>query len=436
MLQAKPTASRRAKIVCLVLAACFCGAAIRPSAAATTTDQSPVGTSSVDAFNRQAQKLLEGGNAAYRAADFKSAAQFYTELLKLKPGDPRILFNRGNTYLRMQDPERALLDFSEAIRLEPDFVQARVNRGNIHLRREQFADALADYNRATAARPNDAFIIYHRAVAYQRLGDRVNALSDYSRSIDLNPTYAPALSGRGLLYLSLGQRDEARRDLNSALRLNASDARAVQGLERLASDEDTIGIQTAANPGATDDGHALIVEAFLSSIDDACFKNGEDVDGLRAIADQQDWRKATGFAEDADLVSDAPPGGVNCDQKRPSCRHWLAARRGKTITNEWTGTTKFGKASMVHSRSPANASRAVCTVRTEGVSPHLYSDISSAFSRKYGAKPVSNEVGVAQIKYWVPHRKNCDVETLLKIAPEARKLTVRMTHGQLQPTAR
>ena len=272
-------------------------------------------------------------------------------------------------------------------------------------------------------------------MAYQRLGDRENALTDYSRSIDLNPTYAPALSGRGLLYLSLGQRDEARLDLNSALRLDASDTRAIQGLKQLASDDDPTGIQIAANPEATGDGHARTVEAFLNSIDDACFKNGEDVEALRAIADQQDWRKATGFVDDDDLVSDAPPGGVNCNQKRPSCRHWLATRRGEFTTNVWTRQTAFGKALMVHSRSPANASRAVCTVSTEGVSTHVYRDISSAFSRKYGAKPVSNKVGVAQTKYWVPHRKNCDVETLLKIAPEAQKLTVRMTHGQLRPAA-
>ena len=75
-------------------------------AAPTSTDRLPLDWSSVprlDYENANAQAFADKGLTAYLAGDFATAILEFSELLKLKPADARVYYNRGNAYYRMRD---------------------------------------------------------------------------------------------------------------------------------------------------------------------------------------------------------------------------------------------------------------------------------------------------------------------------------------------
>lgn len=135
----------------------------------------------------KAQSIADKAHAAYVAKNYELAAALFGELLKIKPGDARVYFNRGNSY-KLQQLDRALNDFSEALRLAPDLVVALLNRGNIYLRTEHFSEALADYDKAIALEPDNFLVCYNRGLVLGRLRrfeDAVESLSDALLAHDL-----------------------------------------------------------------------------------------------------------------------------------------------------------------------------------------------------------------------------------------------------------
>ena len=71
-------------------------------------------TDADDAFSLLARGMLHS-----KPGDDRRAAQDFTRVIELEPGDPVPYYNRGCTYAEMGDPSRALAEFHQAIALDP-----------------------------------------------------------------------------------------------------------------------------------------------------------------------------------------------------------------------------------------------------------------------------------------------------------------------------
>lgn len=423
--------AKRRSAICLVatLASLFLpgGASIRPASA--TVEQDSMSPTQANAIDLRAQELADLGKMSFKLSDYASAIRAYTALLKLKPGDARVFFNRGNAYYHMQELDRAVEDFSEALRLEPNLVPALINRGNIYFQKNQHAEALADYERIAVVMPNDAATMYRLAIACARSGLEAKALTYFTRAIEINPSYAPARAERGHLYLGIGKSAEAREDLKVALKLDPGNIRAQFGLQLLerTAEATSAAAEIEANSEAA---HGKPVKTFLDTLDTTCFKNGDDIDALRGVAKQLNWNSVSPRNVDA-LVNEALSTSSKCNSKRPSCRRWLAMHAEWENTGGWSGKSGFGKTSMAQLVSQSRR-LTVCALSTENIAPHIYGEINLAFGQRYGVRrTVAEPPSDVTSTYEIPHRSTCQVEARLIFQTKPRKLIVRMTHQSL-----
>ena len=350
-----------AQSICLV--ACFIALNVigTPSSlsAPSNSEQLPLdwpATPSRQDENAKAQQLVDRGNAAYKAQDYATAVTMYTELIKLKPSDPRVYYNRGNAYRRLNDLEHALADFSEVLKIDPNVHLALVNRGNIYWQFGKYSEAIADYDRAVKQKPGDPLIWYDRGIAYGRLGNYARAIDDLTEAIRLDPKDARPYVERGLILVTKGMTIEGRRDLELALRVSPENERALRGISKLKEL-----IPTEVAPAEADNSNDLnemsrgrSVDLLLDLVEEACFKNGEDVAKLKALAENRAWTAAT---EEERSKSSSATG---------------------TLVNGWTNTTGLGSVAILQTLVEENPAAYVCSITTKIPSPQVYRDFTSA----------------------------------------------------------
>ncbi len=180
-----------------------------------------------------AQLLVERAKRSFNAGDHQAAVNSYSRLLRLKPRDDRVYFNRGLARHKNGDVSGALEDFDAALMLNPELHVALVNRARIYLERDRAVDAFADLARAEALRPGDAAVLFYKATASERIEKLRQSVQDLTKIIDLDASNAPALAERGHLLLRQGHTEAAKADFERALRLDPESARAKSGLESL-----------------------------------------------------------------------------------------------------------------------------------------------------------------------------------------------------------
>ncbi|MFA5957800.1 tetratricopeptide repeat protein [Hyphomicrobium sp.] len=236
MAEPSPTRKRQTRIKIVVAFTCAAIGILIGAASASAgafDNEDGLASKSIEPVDEEAQRLADLANGAYKTGDYARAVAGYSSLIKLKPRDARVFFNRGLARYKLQEMQKAYDDFSEALGIEPRFPLALINRAKISLLRQYYRNALEDIDRAFALKPADPAILYHRGIAHQGLGEGAKALADFTKAIQYSPTFAPAFSERGHAFLAQGKDAEAVRDFNVALRLDPGNVRARMGLEQL-----------------------------------------------------------------------------------------------------------------------------------------------------------------------------------------------------------
>jgi stress-induced-phosphoprotein 1 len=104
----------------------------------------------------KSQKAREEGNAAFRAADFPKAIEWYTEAHRRNPQDPVPLSNRAAAYMKLGEVPSALRDIDKALELDPKFVRAYARKGQAHMLMKEYHKALDAYEKGLELDPNHA----------------------------------------------------------------------------------------------------------------------------------------------------------------------------------------------------------------------------------------------------------------------------------------
>jgi len=77
---------------------------------------------------KNADLLVQLGNAAYDAGDWRLAVDSYERAVTQKGDDPNVLTDLGVAYRNLGDPEKAIARFDRALKVSPEHWQALYNK--------------------------------------------------------------------------------------------------------------------------------------------------------------------------------------------------------------------------------------------------------------------------------------------------------------------
>ena len=149
----------------------------------------------------QENNLFNLGFQSANIKDYKSAIDYFTEVIKLNPKNSMAYNNRGN----------AKSDLSNIREKNSEEFNKLIN------------EAIEDYNKAIEIDDKNLLAYYNRGNAKMKLQKLEKAINDYDKAIELNPNYSIAYNNRGLAKLQLGKIEEAIKDFIKSYELDNND---------------------------------------------------------------------------------------------------------------------------------------------------------------------------------------------------------------------
>lgn len=185
------------------------------------------------AKDERVRLLLLRGRSWLTEDDPDSAADDFTQALKLSPGNADALRGRVKAYDLLQKFEAAVADWTALLALAPNDDKLYRSRGASRLGAKDYSEALADYDRSLEINAGalDAYI--GRALVYEAMGDREKALKEFDRGIAIDAKYLPLFWERARMADRWGEKQLAIDDYIMVLKINGQWANARKHLERL-----------------------------------------------------------------------------------------------------------------------------------------------------------------------------------------------------------
>ncbi|PPC98197.1 MAG: hypothetical protein CTY31_14010 [Hyphomicrobium sp.] len=401
------------RIAVVILAMVNVGIGAVAVAAPTTTDHLPLDWPSaprLDEKNAKAQELADSSRAAYLAREFTQAIALYTELLKLKPSDARIYYNRANAFYAAHDIFQAIADYTTALSLNSNSYLALMGRGNALSQSRRFSEAIADFDRALELNPDEFLILYNRGIAKGRSGDKSGALYDFTHAIKMRPDDHQSYAARGDVLASQGNDASARADYQRALELNPANSHAAQKLREYdgaASEATSAG---ASKSMTTERSQISGAQQIARLAIDACFKNGADETALRSMANSEKWN----FVGDSELK-----------------KHSTMAA---SMVGGWTFDGDTGAFAVMQSRENVTPAIHICSVTTKLGQQARFGEVKSAFEMTAGVavSDVNASAGSETFGYWLRHTPECESRISLVHTAHSGIVTVRILHGRVR----
>ncbi len=148
------------------------------------------------------------------------------QAIKLNPNSDQAFHSRGLLFYDLLQYDRAIQDLDQAIKLNPSSSAAFTDRGLTYHRKKEYSRAIQDFDQAIMLNSNNADAFIDRGFAYDEEGQPDRAAHDYDQAAKFTPdSTAVALANRGENYFSLEQYDRALHYFEQAARINPSDAR-------------------------------------------------------------------------------------------------------------------------------------------------------------------------------------------------------------------
>ena len=125
-----------------------------------------------------AVKKKEEGNAFFKAENYPSAVECYSEAIKRNPKEHTIYSNRAATYLKLCAYEEALKDCEKCLAIKPDFVKAISRKGHAYFWTKQYHRALQTYDEGLKLEPDNADCKDGRMRTFAKIQELSNSEGD------------------------------------------------------------------------------------------------------------------------------------------------------------------------------------------------------------------------------------------------------------------
>ncbi|MBN7810819.1 tetratricopeptide repeat protein [Algoriphagus sp. H41] len=152
----------------------------------------------------------------FEKGQYELAVQTYTEDLKFKPTDVKMLYNRGRAFQEMGDVEKAKADFEAALDQDPKNFQVLLSLAALQLNDRNYASALLYASKAEEIPGAPAMASLLKGRALHQMGLTEEALRAYGNAIQLDKEFGQAYFNRGMLKIALERKKQACEDFKMA----------------------------------------------------------------------------------------------------------------------------------------------------------------------------------------------------------------------------
>ena len=156
----------------------------------------------------------------FEKGDYELAVETYTEDLKLKPTDVKMLHSRGRAFQELGNFEKAKADFETALSQEPSNFQVLLSLSALQLEEKSYASALLYASKAEEIPGAPAMASFLKGRALHQMGMIEEAMKAYGNAIQLDKDFAQAYFNRGMLKVALKKNKQACEDFKLAAALN------------------------------------------------------------------------------------------------------------------------------------------------------------------------------------------------------------------------
>jgi tetratricopeptide (TPR) repeat protein len=156
----------------------------------------------------------------FEKGEYELAVKTYTEDLKFKPMDAKMLYNRGRAYQEMGNFADAKADFESALSNDPNNFQVLLSLSTIQLEEKKYASALMYAKQAEEIPGAPATASFLKGRALHQMGMLEDAMKAYNNAIQLDKEFAQAYFNRGMLKVALKKDGESCSDFKVAFDLD------------------------------------------------------------------------------------------------------------------------------------------------------------------------------------------------------------------------
>ncbi len=149
------------------------------------------------------------------------ACTHFLNTQELEPGARvRILTLRAVGWAKEDEFAAAADDYTSVLQLEPGNVRALEGRAGARAKLAQFAKAVDDYSSLIAQNPANDSYYRSRALAYLAARHYDEALADFDRSLELNAAEVEAYMGRAQVFNAMNEREKAKSEFEKGIKVN------------------------------------------------------------------------------------------------------------------------------------------------------------------------------------------------------------------------
>lgn len=156
----------------------------------------------------------------FEKGEYELAVKTYTEDLKFKPTDAKMLYGRGRAFQEMGNYPDAKADFEAVLSNDPNNFQVLLSLANIQLEEKNYASALLYATRAEEIPGAPASASFLKGRALHQLGMIDEAMKAYGNAIQLDKDFAQAYFNRGMLKVALKKNKQSCEDFKLASALD------------------------------------------------------------------------------------------------------------------------------------------------------------------------------------------------------------------------
>lgn len=149
------------------------------------------------------ENKTSSGDVYFNKGEYEKAAVEYSEDLKFKPNDVRMLYNRGRANEEQGNYEEAKSDFEKALEVEPNNFQVLLSLANVHYNQKNYTNALLYADQAAEIPGAPAMASFMKARALHQIGKPEEALKAYGNAISVDKEFGQAYFNRGLLKIAM-----------------------------------------------------------------------------------------------------------------------------------------------------------------------------------------------------------------------------------------
>lgn len=165
-------------------------------------------------------EMTAAAEAAVKKGDYKLAAQYYGEIIKVRPDEVEPYIKRSAIYMNyLKDFKAAIKDCDQGIKLAPKEPVFYYNRGTAYVNLQDWKKAKKDFDTHISLNPNYAESYLNRGIANLYLNDLDAAMADFNSGIKVNPRLPNLYRARALVYKAKGNAAAAQADEITAARM-------------------------------------------------------------------------------------------------------------------------------------------------------------------------------------------------------------------------